>query len=394
MKRIVAVCVVSSLFVGVAAAQRSAGTATGDADGAGLNIAVVAQPSASNVSGDTSLAALNDGVDPRSSRDNRRGTYGNWPSRGTQWVQYDWSQRISTNKIDVYWWADGQGIAAPKACRLLYWNGSAFVPVANPVGSGVELNQFNMTTFNEVSTAKLRLEMDANDTFSTGILEWKVYDSGKSPNFPPTVMAGIDRLVVLGGRTYLNGTAKSLKGDPNSAKLTWSKESGPGTVNFEKADAPVTTATFSAIGDYVLKLSAGEGALTSSSTLKVKAVSPPPADRLDVVYTKKYKIDNPLWNDRAKALIVTWIPHCIDKINDPNVREGGINNFIEAAKKLKGEPAGRHLGFPFSNAWVHQTIESMCIALMVDPQGDPDIIKAQERMKATLEDWIPKILAA
>ena len=31
---------------------------------------------------------------------------------------------------------------------------------------------------------------------------------------------------------------------------------------------------------------------------------------------------------------------------------------------------------------------------MVDPQGDPEIIKAQEKMKATLEDWIPKILAA
>ncbi len=48
----------------------------------------------------------------------------------------------------------------------------------------------------------------------------------------------------------------------------------------------------------------------------------------------------------------------------------------------------------FSNAWVHQTVESMCIALMVDPQGDAEIIKAQELMKATLEDWIPKILAA
>ena len=53
-----------------------------------------------------------------------------------------------------------------------------------------------------------------------------------------------------------------------------------------------------------------------------------------------------------------------------------------------------HRGYVFSNAWVHQTVESMCIALMVDPQGDPEIIKAQEKMKATLEDWIPKILAA
>ena len=48
----------------------------------------------------------------------------------------------------------------------------------------------------------------------------------------------------------------------------------------------------------------------------------------------------------------------------------------------------------FSNAWVHQTVEAMCLALMVDPQGDQEIIQAQAKMKATLEDWIPKILAA
>jgi DUF1680 family protein len=48
----------------------------------------------------------------------------------------------------------------------------------------------------------------------------------------------------------------------------------------------------------------------------------------------------------------------------------------------------------FSNAWVYNTIESICIALMIDPQGDREIIKAQKAMKPALEDWIPKILAA
>jgi DUF1680 family protein len=61
---------------------------------------------------------------------------------------------------------------------------------------------------------------------------------------------------------------------------------------------------------------------------------------------------------------------------------------------LRGEPHGSHKGQVFSNAWVHQTVEAMSIALMIDPQGDPEIIKAHERMRATLEDWIPKILAA
>ena len=50
--------------------------------------------------------------------------------------------------------------------------------------------------------------------------------------------------------------------------------------------------------------------------------------------------------------------------------DGGIDNFIEAAKANRGEPHGKHKGYVFSNAWVHQTVESMCIALMVDPQGD------------------------
>jgi len=82
----------------------------------------------------------------------------------------------------------------------------------------------------------------------------------------------------------------------------------------------------------------------------------PPKDRLEVVYTRNYAIDSPLWNDRAKSLIAGWIPHCIDEINDPNLKEGGINNFIEAGKKLRGEPAKFHVGYPFANAWVHQTV--------------------------------------
>ena len=178
--------------------------------------------------------------------------------------------------------------------------------------------------------------------------------------------------------------------------MKWSKASGPGKVMFADARAPVTTATFSAPGDYVLQLAAEKGDLSTSSTLRVWAENPPPAQRLDVVYTKNYRIESPLWNARAKALIVNWIPHCIDMINRTNLTEGqgGIDNFIEAGKALRGQPHGPHKGYVFANAWVHQTIESMCIALMVDPRGDPDILKAQDQMKATLEDWIPKILAA
>jgi DUF1680 family protein len=374
----------------LSAASHAQSAATNDS----VNLAVVATPSSLSCSGDTTVSALNDGITPEDSADASHRSYGNWPRTDTQWVQYDWSQPVSTRRIDVYWWIDGRGVGAPKSCRLLYWNGSEFVPVANPSGLGVSGNTFNTTTFDEVTTTRLRLEITSDGRLSTGILEWKVYDSGKSPAFPPSVVAGVDRVVILGGKTYLSGAANSL--NRQALKTTWSKESGPGDVTFDDASAPSTAASFSMAGDYVLKLTAEDSGKSGSATLKVKAGPPPPKDRLDVVYTRKYTVDSPLWNARTKAIITHWIPHCIDYCTRTNLTQGqgGIDNFLEAGKALRGEPHKKHIGYVFANAWVHQTVESMCLALMVDPKGDAEIIAAQEQMKATLEDWIPKILSA
>ncbi len=359
-----------------------------------VNLAPVAKPSASYVSGDTKLSALNDGVEPRNSRDNRAGSYGNWNRQGTQWVQYDWDQAISTDKIDVYYWADGQGIHLPKAIGVKYWNGSEFVDVGNPLSSGgVKADQYCTMSFDEITTQKIRLELDGDGTNSTGILEWKVYDSGKSPKFPPVVDAGMDRVAVVGGKTYLNGKVKALDGG-SSAKLGWSKDSGPGELMFDVASNPVTSATFKTPGDYVLRLSATDGRTSSTSTLNVKVEPTPPADQLRAVYTKNYTITSSLWKDRAKAIIVGWIPHCMEQCSRLDLPEGGINNFIQAGNKLAGKEATRHIGYPFSNAWVHNTVESMSVALMVDPQGDQEIIAAQNAMKKKLDEWIPIILAA
>lgn len=213
-------------------------------------------------------------------------------------------------------------------------------------------------------------------------------------------IAGPDRVVVITGRTYLRGWAGY--GDPKQpapgpeAAVHWSKQNGPGTVAFKDDRAAITTATFSALGDYVLKLTAPSGSTEVASTLRVRVEPAPPARQLDAVYTKPFKISSPLWSARAKALIVNWIPHCIDQINrtDLTTGLGGIDNFVEAGKKLRGEPHGQHKGYVFSNAWVHQTVEAMSIALMIDPQGDSEILKAFEKFRATLDDWIPRILSA
>ncbi len=397
MKRLA--CLVAVMVVAAAAlmgrGQQTGGRAgnaaeAGSAKAEGINLALAATPSTSFVSGHETLEAINDGFEPRNARDHSHGAYGNWDRRGTQWVQYDWTAPISTAKIDVYWWEDGQAIHLPTAARLSYWDGKSFVSVSDARGLGVESGHYNTTTFAEVTTTRLRLEMDAEGANSTGILEWKVYDSGKSPKFPPKVVAGGDRIVVLPGKTYLNGRARG----PASEKVAWSKESGPGDVSFDNTGLLSTAAGFSKAGEYVLKLVAGEGNLTTSDKVHVRVEPPLDFARLDPIYTRSYKINSPLWSARAKALIVNWIPHCVDEISDLNLREGGINNFIQAGNKLAGKPYTNHVGYPFSNAWVHNTVEAMCVALQVDPQGDAEIIAAKKAMRAKLDEWIPIILAA
>jgi len=159
-----------------------------------VNVALVAKASTSYVSGHETLDAVNDGFKPANSNDKCYGAYGNWPRKGIQWVQYEWPKPVNVDSIDVYWFDDGAGVRLPKASRLLYWDGKAFVPVKNPVGLGVEGNKYNTTTFDEITTSKLKLEFDAG-TASTGILEFKVYDAGKSPKFPPVVK--VNRFLAL-----------------------------------------------------------------------------------------------------------------------------------------------------------------------------------------------------
>ncbi len=358
----------------------------------GKNLAIVATPSGSSRYG-ASMNSLNDGLVPATTGRMRTGRSRQPQRLSRQWVQYDWLQPVTTGKIVVFWWNYESSVRLPQAYRIQYWDGNKFITVKNASGLGLENNRYNITTFDPVQTTRLRLEADSVDRFLGTILEWMVFQEENSPDHPPVVTAGVDRIVMSDGKTYLSGSVKSVT---PVTRMVWSKKYGPGNVVFADAGSMNTTSTFSAPGDYVLAMTATEGDLASSSTLKVTVSQPPPEERLDVVYTKRYRINSPLWSDRAKAIIVNWIPWCIDQINRDTLTlgPGGLDNFIEAGKALRGEQHGRHKGYVFSNAWVYQTIESMSIALMIDPQGDKEIMAAQEKMKATIDRWIPVILAA
>lgn len=355
----------------------------------GENLAIFATPATSYVSGHETLEAVNDGFEPRGMDDHRHGAYGNWPRTGTQWVELAWSEPISTRRIDVYWWDDGRGVRLPVVCRLSSWDGKRFVAVQGAAGLGVAGGRYNTTTFPELTTARLRLEFDGNRQFSTGVLEWKVYDSGKSPRFAPRVGAGPDRVLVLPAKTYLHG---QTRGAPQS--IAWGKASGPGTVSFADPHAIQTTASFSEPGRYSLKLTATSGDRSGSDTLEVRVESEHRTPPLRTVSARAYKIDSPFWRQRLKGQIVHWIPHCIAELSKPGLKEGGLENFIEAGNKLAGRPHKPHLGPPWANAYTLNTVEAMCLALLVDAQGDAELARAQGAIREKLDQWIPILLGA
>lgn len=89
-------------------------------------------------------------------------------------------------------------------------------------------------------------------------------------NQPPQVQAGADQTIQLPSGAQLNGTV-SDDGLPNSGNVnrTWSVVSGPGSVTFANPGDSSTLAQFGAAGQYILRLTASDGSLTSSDDVSI-----------------------------------------------------------------------------------------------------------------------------
>lgn len=102
-------------------------------------------------------------------------------------------------------------------------------------------------------------------------------------NQPPTVTAGTDQTITLPDNAILNGTVTD-DGLPAGSivTITWSQVSGPGTVSFADPHTANTTASFSADGTYVLRLTADDSALTAFDEVTVTVKPPAGTSSIDV----------------------------------------------------------------------------------------------------------------
>ena len=92
--------------------------------------------------------------------------------------------------------------------------------------------------------------------------------------------AGADVAIKLCELANLDGTVTDdgLPTPPSAVTTAWTELSGPGTVIFTDAAAVDTTASFTAIGVYVLQLTASDSELAAGDTVTVTVNSNVPGD--------------------------------------------------------------------------------------------------------------------
>ena len=128
-------------------------------------------------SGGTDVDSIHDQFEPENSNDDSAGYFHWWPKKGTpEWVQYDFEKPVRVSEVEVYWFDDtGEGeCRVPASWKALYKDGDKWLPVKNAGAYGVEKDKYNAVKFTPVKTSGLKLEVQLQAEFATGIQEWKV----------------------------------------------------------------------------------------------------------------------------------------------------------------------------------------------------------------------------
>ncbi len=129
-------------------------------------------------------------------------------------------------------------------------------------------------TFSAAGSYVMRLT--ANDSQLSNTSDTTVtVSSAPATNQAPNVNAGSGQTVTLPSGVSLSGTATDDGLPNNTLTVAWSKVSGPGTVTFSAPSAVTGSATFSAAGTYVLRLTGNDSALSSTSDVTMNVLSAP-----------------------------------------------------------------------------------------------------------------------
>jgi hypothetical protein len=135
----------------------------------------IATKSRFSASRERAASALNDLREPKNSADRSIPRLHWWEYKGTiEWARYDFKESATVSEVEVYW-AERGGLLVHESWKILYRNeADLWVEVKNPSPYGVAKDMYNRVTFAPVHTTGLKLEIQLQEGYSGGILEWKV----------------------------------------------------------------------------------------------------------------------------------------------------------------------------------------------------------------------------
>jgi hypothetical protein len=130
--------------------------------------------------------------------------------------------------------------------------------------------------------------------FANDVANWRasptLHSAGRpnSGNLPPFVWAGSDRIEFIGPTAAL---ASAIVDESSALSATWDQVSGPAAVTFTGPTAAQTTASFSAPGTYVLRLTANDGTSNVSDMVTIEVINRPIEQWRSTVFTSAEQND-------------------------------------------------------------------------------------------------------
>ncbi len=128
-------------------------------------------------SGGESLSAVNDQLEPKKSYDESIPFFHWWPKKGTEeWVQIEFPDTAEISKVDIYWFDDtGYGeCRIPATWQVKYNENGNWKNVFETKKDEISVDKYNSCAFETVRTNAIRIDIQLQKGFSSGIYEIKI----------------------------------------------------------------------------------------------------------------------------------------------------------------------------------------------------------------------------
>ncbi|WP_274385195.1 discoidin domain-containing protein [Streptosporangium soli] len=253
-----------------------------------------------------------------------------WSSKGSGNTQdhldIDLGSPRPVDDVRLYFSNDRKDHSEPALYTLQYLDGQTWKTIPRqartPAYPRANLNQVR---FPSLVTQKIRILLTHRPGHATGLKEVQAYSTRSAPptasNHAPYVLAVQDPAFNRPAQARLTAVVKDDALPAGELTTTWSLVDGPGDVFFtDPAGAAGTIASFTEAGTYKVRLTATDGAKTTTSTLTVTVGAPggqvniAPYATPTASYTSPWEkvtalndgIDPPRSNDGANPRWGTW----------------------------------------------------------------------------------------